>query len=300
MPALHSIAAVVVTFNRADKLMRVLDALAAQTLPIDFIFVVDNASTDDTAERVQARAATLPSLRYVRLPKNVGGAGGFHAGVKTAYAQGVNYLWLSDDDAYPQPNAIEHLVRAIDRFEQDTGWRPAFACSRVEWIDGSLCNLNVPVPVWDWPRFLTPASPFALVNSCSFVSALVPRWAVTEHGLPLKQYFIWFDDVEYTRRIARSYPGLFVPESRVIHDTPDNRGVNFSLVTKKSLWKFICGVRNEASFHRRERGLVGFVGFALRVHREMARGRVPWALRRKLYGALLRGWLFRPAIEQLT
>lgn len=300
MTLLNKTCAVIVTFNRSDKLMKVLDALDAQIQPLDTILVVDNASTDDTEALVAARASHMRNLRLLRLPKNIGGAGGFNEGMKAAYALGANYIWISDDDAYPEPDALQKLRAALVMFEAQTGWRPSFACSRVEWIDNSLCEMNTPSPVWDWPRFVTVGQPWALVNSCSFVSCLVPRWAVEAHGLPIKDYFIWFDDAEYTRRIAKSYPGLFVPESRVIHDTPENHGVNYSLVSEKNIWKFLYGARNEASFHKRERGLVGFLAFSHRVHRELRAGKVPKPLRRKIYRALLKGWAFRPALEKVN
>ena len=299
MQTLTSTAAVIVTYNRSDKLMRVLDALAAQTLIPDLIFVVDNASTDDTRERVTARARTMPNLRYLGLPRNVGGAGGFHEGIKAAYAAGSSYLWVSDDDAYPQPDAIQKLLDAIGAFETENSWRPSFACSRVEWIDNTMCEMNTPGPAWDWPRFVSPGKAWALVNSCSFVSVLIPRWAVAAHGLPIAEYFIWFDDAEYTRRLSRSYPGIFVPESRVTHDTPENKGVNYGLVTSKSLWKFEYGARNETSFRRREQGLPGVAAFFWGVRSQMRAGQVPGRLRRRIYAAILRGLTFRPAIAQV-
>lgn len=299
MSALNQTAAVIVTFNRSAKLMKVLDALAQQTMRPDVILVVDNASTDDTATLVEARAKQDGTIRHLRLPKNVGGAGGFHAGMKAAYQMGAHYLWVSDDDAYPQPDAIEKLHDALVGFESSTGWRPSFACSRVEWIDGSLCEMNCPRPVWDWARFVRPQTAWALVDSCSFVSAMIPRWAVREHGLPIADYFIWFDDAEYTRRIARSYPGIFVPESVVIHDTPDNRGVNFGLIDEKSLWKFKYGARNETSFRRREAGLISVLAYTYGVRQQMKGAEVPSTLRRQIYGAIMKGLKFRPAIERV-
>ncbi|MEE2860292.1 MAG: glycosyltransferase family 2 protein [Pseudomonadota bacterium] len=299
MSALNQTAAVIVTFNRSAKLMKVLDALAQQTMRPDVILVVDNASTDDTATLVEARAKQDGTIRHLRLPKNVGGAGGFHAGMKAAYQMGAHYLWVSDDDAYPQPDAIEKLHDALVAFESSTGWRPSFACSRVEWIDGSLCEMNCPRPVWDWARFVRPQTAWALVDSCSFVSAMIPRWAVREHGLPIADYFIWFDDAEYTRRIARSYPGIFVPESVVIHDTPDNRGVNFGLIDEKSLWKFKYGARNETSFRRREAGLISVLAYTYGVRQQMKGAEVPSTLRRQIYGAIMKGLKFRPAIERV-
>lgn len=300
MGALNMTVAVIVTFNRSAKLIKVLDAIQAQTQRPDIVLVVDNASTDDTAALVQARAAQDDTIRHLRLPENVGGAGGFHAGMKAAYRMGAQYFWVSDDDAYPRPDAIERLHDALEQFQGQNGYRPSFACSRVEWIDGTLCEMNCPRPVWDWARFVDPKKPWVLVDSCSFVSALIPRWAVSDHGLPIADYFIWFDDAEYTRRIARSYPGLFVPESVVVHDTPDNRGVNFGMMDEKSLWKFKYGARNETSWRRREMGLMGVLAYAYGVRRQMRGGSVPGRLRRAIYGAILKGYAFRPAIERVT
>ncbi|TJZ93246.1 glycosyltransferase [Paracoccus gahaiensis] len=300
MSVLNRTAAVIVTFNRSAKLMKVLDALQAQTLRPDIILVVDNASTDDTAALVAARGTEDPSIRHLRLPKNLGGAGGFHAGMKAAYQMGAQYFWISDDDAYPEPGAIAALHDALTGFQTQHGWRPSFACSRVDWIDGTLCEMNCPRPVWDWARFVRADAPWVLVDSCSFVSVMIPRWAITEHGLPIAEYFIWFDDAEYTRRIARSYPGLFVPESVVIHDTPDNRGVNFGLIDAKSLWKFRYGARNEASWRRRQGGLLSVLAYAYGVRGQMKRAGIPGRFRRDIYLALIKGYGFRPEIERVT
>lgn len=292
------IAAVIVTFNRSAKLMKVLDALAAQTLRPEVVLVVDNASTDDTADLVRARAAADPSVRHLRLPENVGGAGGFHAGMREAFGLGVEYIWVSDDDAYPRPDAIELLHTALTRFNDDTGRRPSFACSRVEWTDGSLCEMNCPRPVWDWARFVQPQTAWAMVDSCSFVSALIPVWAIRDHGLPIADYFIWFDDAEFTRRISRSHPGIFVPESVVTHDTPENRGVNFGMIDDKSLWKFEYGARNETSFRRREGGLISVLAYLYGVRRQMREAGVPQRLKRRIYLSILRGFSFRPKIDK--
>lgn len=299
MIALSKTVAIIVTFNRSAKLMNVLDALDHQTVRPDIILVVDNASTDDTTALVEARAESDQSIRYLRLPKNIGGAGGFHAGMKEAYGMGADYFWISDDDAYPKPDAIEKLRHAITEFETQNVWKPSFACSRVEWTDGSLCEMNTPRTVWDWPRFVEIGAPWALVDSASFVSVLIPRWAVKKHGLPIADYFIWFDDAEYTRRIARSYPGIFVPESVVVHDTPENKGVNYGLINETNLWKFNYGARNETSFRRREQGILGVLIFAHGVHRQMSGAKVLWKYRRQIYASIFKGLTFRPVIERV-
>src|SRR4051794_9178418 len=89
----ESVCAVVVTFNRRDLLESCLAALGEQTRHVDEIIVVDNASTDGTAGFV---AAEFPDVTVLVLPANVGGAGGFHAGLGAALAKGHDWLWVMD------------------------------------------------------------------------------------------------------------------------------------------------------------------------------------------------------------
>ena len=75
-----------------------------------------------------------------------------------------------------------------------------------------------------------------MVTQCSFVSVLIPRWVMEAFGLPYKEYFIWFDDAEYTLRITKACPGVEVLDSVVLHDMGVNQGVNYSMVNEK-----MCG-----------------------------------------------------------
>ncbi len=292
-----STAAVIVTFNRCGKLRLVMDALLKQSRMPDRIFVIDNASTDETAEYLQAMEQEHALIQHVRLPKNIGGAGGFYEGTKIAYEEGYDYIWLSDDDAYPEPSALELLVHGIRDFQDKYSWRPSFACSAVKWTDRDLCEMNTPTPVWDWPRFYSAETPYFLVGSCSFVSVLVPRWAVQAHGYPIKDYFIWYDDAEYTQRLAQSYPGIYCPESIVIHDVPENKGVNYELVNENNIWKFRYGARNEASYRRRKQGALGVAMFVYGVWKQMRAGNVERRHRIDILRAIWKGVRFTPKIE---
>jgi rhamnopyranosyl-N-acetylglucosaminyl-diphospho-decaprenol beta-1,3/1,4-galactofuranosyltransferase len=62
----------------------------------------------------------------------------------------------------------------------------------------------------------------------TFVSLLVHRGAVDRHGLPLKHFFMWSDDIEYTGRVLLEEPGYLVPTSVVVHKSATNRTAMFS------------------------------------------------------------------------
>lgn len=293
-----TVAAVVVTFNRKDLLGKVLDALEAQDRPLDKIYVINNASTDDTAEFLANRRWTRPTT-LITTKTNTGGAGGFTYGIEAAYAGGEDLIWLMDDDTVPHPDALSELLKAWEGATQMRGNAPSFACSQVLWTDGSLCEMNTPEPTWDWPRPLAKGGTWMDVRSCSFVSCMVSREAVEAVGLPYREYFIWFDDAEYTMRLSKWRPGIFVPSSHVDHLLPQNRGVNWGDVNESNIWKFEYGMRNQLSAAWSLRQPQIAVGLVLNVLGQARGAGVPHALRLRLLKAACKGLVFHPAIRHV-
>jgi glycosyltransferase involved in cell wall biosynthesis len=102
------ISAIVPTFNRAELLVRALRSIAAQTLRPDEVWVVDDGSTDGTAERV---AREFPSVRCVR-QENRGVSAARNRGI--ASARGEWLAFLDSDDEW-QPTKLEEQMDALGR-----------------------------------------------------------------------------------------------------------------------------------------------------------------------------------------
>jgi len=212
-----SVCAVVVTYNRRELLQECLEALAAQTCSLDHVLVIDNASTDGTPELVRERYRDRVEL--VALPTNEGGAGGFHEGLRLAHGAGHEWIWLMDDDTIPTTTALEELLAAPAR----TGLPhpPALLSSKVVWTNGAMHPMNSPGFEREATAEVIAAAERRLMplRTATFVSLLVHRGAVDRHGLPLKRYFLWSDDIEYTARILGEEPGYLVPTSVTVHKT---------------------------------------------------------------------------------
>lgn len=288
------IVAVVVTFNRRKLLEKTLAALDVQTRPLDQILIINNASTDDTREYLDSLELNTPT-RIIHESVNSGGAGGFSRGIELAFEDGFDQFWLMDDDTVPRPEALENLENGvIEAREYRGGHIPSFACSSVIWTDGSLCEMNTPEPTWDWSRPLIDGKPWIDVKSCSFVSCMVSRRAVALVGLPYKEYFIWYDDAEYTQRLSKVSPGIYVPDSKVDHLLPQNRGVNFGDVNDKNMWKFSKGVRNQVSAAFSLKSLTLIASLAENMIKQMHGSPVSTKNKAKLFGHALKGLTFHP------
>lgn len=287
------IAAVVVTYNRLPLLQECVKKLEAQTAPCD-ILIVNNASTDGTTEWLGEQRRESFFARNTGA--NLGGAGGFNYGMRWAVEAGYEYLWVMDDDCMPEPDALSAFLSADSTLNGEYG----FLSSKVLWKDGSVCTMNLQRETLTknlkgFERKLQP------VTMASFVSLFLPAGIVREMGLPIKDFFIWTDDWEFTRRISRKYLCYAVADSVVVHKSKSNMGANIVTESEDRLDRFDYLYRNDVYLYRRE-GLKGFCYEAVRLSghivRVLLKSRDNKAKRiGKIIGGTKTGLRFHPEIE---
>lgn len=98
---------VLITYNRSYFLNRTLKQLFSDESPIKNcdITVLDNASTDKTAEIVSEYQKKFPNLSYKKNPINIGGNANIVRAFETGALSGKKYVWvLCDDDYYDWSN----------------------------------------------------------------------------------------------------------------------------------------------------------------------------------------------------
>lgn len=103
-------AVVIPNWNGAHFLADCLSSLAAQSQPATVI-VVDNGSTDGSAELVRSR---FPEVTLVELSRNRGFAGAVNAGIRCALPDKVEYVALLNNDAVAEPGWLERLIATAD------------------------------------------------------------------------------------------------------------------------------------------------------------------------------------------
>lgn len=104
---MQTVAVIVLNWNKAEQTRHCLEvARRATARPVHWI-VVDNGS-DEPIGSLQ------PDVTLIRLPRNLGFAGGANLGLRHAFAAGADKAWLLNNDAEPQPGALDALLAAVE------------------------------------------------------------------------------------------------------------------------------------------------------------------------------------------
>ena len=240
--------AVVVTYNRCTLLQKAIRALKIQTVPLDVILVINNGSTDETAEWLSKQEGVM-----VVTQDNLGGSGGFWRGIKEAYALGADYIWCMDDDVHPYSDCLEQQLRGMPQAGGIVA--PQRLLDGKSVVTGGEClhfNFTNPFRSMKYNATLDDiirCKDYMEVESIAFEGPLISRNVVEKIGLPVKELFIFWDDTEYSYRAFRNgFDVLYVKSARffkekLVGNSSQNKNIRS--------WKYPYLVRNEIYFIRK-------------------------------------------------
>lgn len=244
----ETVAIVVVTYNRADMLATMLTGLGKMHRPADAVIVVDNASTDHTADVLNS--ADIPNLQVITAHENLGGAGGFHLGVKSAYDGGYDRIWLMDDDVIPAPDCLDVLLAQDEACliavrEDLAGNLVEKAATRFDLRNPLAIRPKTGMVETAYgTRAAMPAK--VKVENVAFEGFLMRREVVERIGLPDPSFFIFYDDVDFALRAQQAGFRIWAVRDAVLV-----RQLDFSQQHDLAGWKGFYMYRNLFAVHFR-------------------------------------------------
>lgn len=224
----EKITAVVVTRNRVELLKRCIESLISQNYTLFEIVIIDNASTDDTQNYLKnIQNDSLIPLKYSRLNENIGGAGGFSYGMKIAMDKKPDWIMLLDDDAEPKNNYISELMK-YHQLNINCG------C-----LIGTEFVGNTDQRAYGGRR---------RIDTAVFVGFTVSRTVVEKIGYPDADFFIYYDDTEYSLRIRKITDIICVPSARINHRSDFKKDI---LEEGQKEWRRLYLFRNNLVIKKR-------------------------------------------------
>jgi GT2 family glycosyltransferase len=239
----NNILAAVVTYNRKELLKENIEALLNQEYDKLDILIINNKSTDGTEEILKQYKSKYDTFDYITLQENTGGAGGFNYSIREAIIRNYDYVWLMDDDTIPKSDALKSLTEKKELLNDDF----SYLASVVNWTDGNFCIMNIPKEKKIFGESFNYIKKGLIeLESSSFVSCFVNLKEMKQYGLPIKEFFIYSDDVEYTSRISSHKKAYLDLDSIVVHKMKQNaQDERFYTTDKNRIERMYYSYRNK-------------------------------------------------------
>ena len=244
-----SVYVVIVNWERPHDTIECVRSVQASDVAQLEILVVDNGSTDDSMQQI---SQACPGVTLLALPRNLGFAGGYNAGIECALASGAEFVFILNNDTTIEPMTIRALVAApwdvcvpkILRYHEPgriwaagARWR-RFPPSVVMLGYGILEHGEADGPQWDSPR------PLDYATGCAL---MIKRRVLKEVGGFDPDFENYMEDYDFCHRVrAVGYSIGYVPKAKVFHK------VSQALGLASPRWWWYMG-RNTVLFYRKGR-----------------------------------------------
>ena len=221
--------AVILNWNGWEDTIKCVESLQKVTYSHVTIVLVDNGSTDGSVERLSKR---FPEVQLLSLPNNRGYAAGNNAGIRYALNHGADYVLVLNNDTVVNPDFLSPLVE-VSELRQDVGivtGRVHYLSHREELFSGAgkiswaLCTGMNKGGFFTFSR--RPEEERDIDYVCG-VLLLVKRAVFEQSGFFDEKYFMYFEDLEFSRRINHRFSLRYVPASLIYHKSGGGKGWRF-------------------------------------------------------------------------
>ena len=195
------IAGVIVTYNRNELLLRNIEMQLSQNRKADILYIIDNHSTDGTKQYFEENHYS--GIEYIYLDENTGGAGGFYIGMRKAYLDGYDFVWLMDDDGRPcNSQTLEELEKVANSLYQENN---LLLVNSLVTVDNKKLTFGFSSKLsldeqWNYYQHLSETSDRIIGVANPFNSTLISRELIAKVGYPNKDFFIIRDESDYLMR----------------------------------------------------------------------------------------------------
>ena len=215
------VAIVIVTWNKVDDVMSLLDSLHNIDYGNFETVVVDNASNDGTSEQIKIR---FPNIKLLTNDSNLGGTGGFNRGIDYVMKNiDCKYIWLLDNDVSILENTLLENIKVLEKNEEigiigsaiinkDFKNNVVECGARINWTNGWFkpnCR-NTNIKKLENNLYVS--------DYVAICSAVARKDVIETVGLMDERYFLIWDDMDLCTKIKKSgYKVYANPKSVVYH-----------------------------------------------------------------------------------
>ncbi len=240
--------AVLVNYKNAALTVRCLHALAQGTVKPDLIYVIDNATSEESQKGFQSEDFSIP-VKFIWNKHNVGFAAANNQGVRAALAEGFEgFVWLINNDTEPKETALEKLLQKAK--ESGAGITGSLIVDEKGNYIGGAGTAHAKFASVGRPQAPQGSNVphFDYIEGASF---LISPECIKKVGLLSEDFFLYFEESDYCYRAKKAgFTLAWATESIVSHRIGSSTG---SENAKGSVPFFIdcLMIRNRIHFAKR-------------------------------------------------
>lgn len=240
------VCAIVLNYCRAGDTIECVRSLQHAGYPNMEIVIVDNASPDGSADAIRQE---LPSIPLLAEPVNTGYAGGNNVGIQWALDRGTDYVLVTNNDVIFEKGFLEPMVEIL-QVHQDVGvvtCKVFYQSAREQVFSGAGSFSKFFCTGLDHGGVTKPSrrcEEECEINYVCGVLLLVRREVFDRVGLFDDRYFMYFEDVEFSRRVLTHYRMMYTPRGIAYHKGGGGKGwksyteLYLYYHTRNRLWVF--------------------------------------------------------------
>lgn len=231
---------VIVSYNGAKWTQKCFDSIRNNSVPLTTI-VIDNGSTDGTQSLIQTK---YPEVDLIRSPANLGFGAANNLGIKKAYDQGADYVFLLNQDAWIQQNTIKELIEVAENNPEYYVISPLHLNGKGDALDYNFSVCLAPPRCNNIYSDLVVKTKTRAVYELPFVNAAA--WLITRKCMQMiggfnPSFFHYGEDDNYCSRIIYHGGKIgVVPGVSIYHDREERKNNEYFDNNKKVIQrKFI-------------------------------------------------------------
>ena len=204
---INDIAVIICNYNGGADTIKCIDTVIKSNDVLFDIYVIDNASTDESVSLIQSQFSTHVTI--IQNSENLGGSGGFGRGLRLAVEKGYPYIMMLDNDAYVDTDTVKKLYEYLQE-NSDVG----IVGAKIMMSDDPGRIMDYAKTI-DFETFIDRSKWCGKLDSeeaqepreCDFAAAtaaMVRREVLLKCGGMDEAHFIYYDDIELGYRIKKS------------------------------------------------------------------------------------------------
>lgn len=224
-PKNKKISVIILNFNGGEDLLKTLESVIESDFENLEIVLVDNNSTDNSLILAKQWVMThclneenFPQIHFIENEKNLGFGAGNSVGIKWAFENGADFVFLLNNDALVQKNTILNLWKAIEN-EKNVGLVSPVIYSDLNYQKVWFCGGKI-----NWWKMRAEHF-YCSEQTCLFTTEyvtgcamLISREVFEKVGLFDDRFFLYYEDTDFSFRVKKAgFKNLVVLNSKVYH-----------------------------------------------------------------------------------